>query len=182
MATLYKPSAILMILFSMISEEVYSSSVSLTVEGGVSLVGELCPGTVRLFCEGVDLTVLQWRLYYGDNYSSKKFVTDSVNSTKQVFNDSPLVSASVELVQVSQDRISKVFANFSSILTLELSQMAIDITRISCGDAVNNNDTSVNISIVEETLPNISNFSVIIDTSSNNAIDMLTVTWNQHVS
>ncbi len=63
--------------------------------------------------------------------------------------------------------------------------MAIEIhniTRISCGDAVNNNDTLVNISIVEETLPNISNFSVIIDTSSNSAIDMLTVTWNQHVS
>ncbi len=125
MATLYKPNAILIILFSMmISEEVYSSSVSLTVEGGVSLVGELCPRTVRLFCEGVDLTVLAWRLYYGDNYSSRKFVSDSVNGTKQVFNDSSLVSASVELVQVSQDRISKVFA---SILKLELSQMAIEI-------------------------------------------------------
>ena len=48
----------------MISEEVYLSSVSLTVEGGVSLVGEHCPGTVRLFCEGVDLTRLEWRLYH----------------------------------------------------------------------------------------------------------------------
>ncbi len=151
----------------------------------MSLVGELCPGTVRLFCEGVDLTLLQWRLYYGDNYSSKKFVSNSVNGTKQVFNDSPLVSAFVELVQVSQDRISKVFANFSSILTLELSQMAIEIhniTRISCGDAVNNNDTSVNISIIEDTLPNIFNMSVSIDTSSIHAIVMLTVTWNQYVS
>ncbi len=121
-------------------------------------------------------------------YFFKNFLSDSANDTRNV---SILVSASVELVQVTQDRISKVFANFSSILTLELShslelsQMAIEIhniTRISCGDAVNNNDTLVNISIVEETLPNISNFSVIIDTSSNNAIDMLTVTWNQHVS
>ncbi len=81
----------------------------------MSLIGEHCPGTVRLFCEGVDLTQLEWRLYYGDNYSSKTFVSDSVNGTKQVFNDSSLVSASVELVQVSQDRISKLFANFSSI-------------------------------------------------------------------
>ncbi len=39
--------------------------VSLTVEGGVSLVGEHCPGTVRLFREGVDITVLRWT-YNGD--------------------------------------------------------------------------------------------------------------------
>ncbi len=58
----------------MISEEVYSSSVSLTVEGGVSLVGELCPGTVRLFCEGIGLTQLEWRLYHDENmYFFKNF-------------------------------------------------------------------------------------------------------------
>ena len=69
-----RPSAVLIILISMISEEVYSSSVSLTVEGGVSLVGEHCPGTVRLFCEGVDLTQLEWRLYHAENmYFSRPF-------------------------------------------------------------------------------------------------------------
>ncbi len=47
------PGAVLIILFSMINEEGFSSSVSLTVEGGESLVGEHCPGTVRLFCDGV---------------------------------------------------------------------------------------------------------------------------------
>ena len=165
----------------MISEEVYSSSVSLTVEEGVSLVGEHCPGTtVRLFCEGVDLTQLEWRLYHAENmYFFKIFSPDSVNETRNV---SILASASVELVRVSQDRISKVFANFSSILTLELSQTAIEIqniTRISCGDAETNNDTMVNISIVKETLPNVSNFSVRINTSS---IFILAVTWKQYVS
>ncbi len=134
----------------MISEEVYSSLASLTVEGGVSLVGEHCPGTVRLFCERVDLTQLEWRLYHAENINFfKTFSPDSVNETRNV---SILASASVELIRVSQDRISKVFANFSSILTLELSQTAIEIiniTRISCGDAETNNDTLVNISIVK---------------------------------
>ena len=67
MMTVCRPSAVLIIFISMISEEVYSSSVSLTVEGGMSLVGEYCPGTVRLFCEGVDLTQLEWRLYQAEN-------------------------------------------------------------------------------------------------------------------
>ncbi len=88
MLTLYKPSSIdlLIILFSIIiiNGEVYSSSVSLTVEGGVSLVGEHCPGTVRLFCEGVDITLLEWRFYHDDNmYLLKRFHTDSVNETRK---------------------------------------------------------------------------------------------------
>ena len=102
----------------------------------------------------MDLTLLQWRLYHAENmYFFKTFLSDSVNETRNV---SILTSASVELVRVSQDRISKVFANFSSTLTLELSQTAIEIqniTKISCGDAENNNDILVNISIVKETLP-----------------------------
>ena len=114
-----RPSAALIILTSTISEEVYSLSVSLTVEGGVSLVSKQCPGTVRLFCEGVDITLLEWKFYHDDNmYLLKRFDTDSVNDTTKVFNDSTLVSASVELVHLSQDRISRIFANFSSILSL----------------------------------------------------------------
>ena len=180
MMTVCRPSAVLIILFSMISEEVYSSSVSLTVEGGVSLVGEHCPGTVRLFCEGVDLTLLEWKFYHDDNmYLLKRFDTDSVNETTKVFNDSTLVSASVELVELSQDKILRIFANFSSVLSLDISQIAIGIQKvfkIRCGDAQKFNETLVNISIVEETVPNVYNFSVSINTS------ILTVTWNQYVS
>ena len=189
MLTLYKPSSIdlLIILFSIIiiNGEVYSSSVSLTVEGGVSLVGEHCPGTVRLFCEGVDLTLLEWRFYHDDNmYLLKRFHTDSVNETRKVFNDSTLVFASVELVNLSQNRMSILFANFSSVLSLDISQIAIGIQkvfRIKCGDALHFNETSVNISIVQETVPNVYNFSVSINTSIS-AINILTVTWNQYVS
>ena len=178
-----RPSAVLIILISMISEEVYSSSVSLTVEGGVSLVGEHCPGTVRLFCEGVDLTLLEWRFYHdGNMYLLKRFHTDSVNETRKVFNDSTLVFASVELVNLSQNRMSILFANFSSILSLNISQIPIgihNVFRIRCGDLLNFNETLVNISIVEETLPNVYNFSVSVNTSIST---ILTVTWNQYVS
>ncbi len=178
--------AVLIILFSIISEEVYSSSVSLTVEGGVSLVGEHCPGTIRLFCEGVDLTVLDWRLYHDDDmYISEHFDIDNANETTKCFNDSTLdqVSASVQLVNLSRGNIMT-FANFSSVLILYISQKSIGIRnvfRISCGDALNFNETSVNISIVQETVPNVYNFSVSINTSMS-AIYTLTVTWNQYVS
>ncbi len=112
-------------------------------------------------------------------YLLKRFDTDSVNETTKVFNDSTLVNASVELVELSQDKILRIFANFSSVLSLDISQIAIGIQKvfkIRCGDARNFNETLVNISIVEETVPNVYNFSVSINTS------ILTVTWNQYVS
>ncbi len=65
--------------------------VSLTVEGGGNLVGEHCPGTVRLFCEGVDLTLLEWRFYHDDDmYISEHFDIDNANETTKCFNDSTL--------------------------------------------------------------------------------------------
>ena len=160
----------------------HHQSLSLLKEERVWLVNTVLGLSDCSVTECMDLTLLQWRLYYNDStYSSETFVTDSVNGTKKVFNNSSLGSASVELVQVSQHS-SKVFANFSSILILELSQMATEIHRISCGDAVNNNDTSVNISIVKETLPDVCNFSVRINTSSIPSIVILAVTWKQYVS
>ncbi len=90
-----------------------------------------------------------------------------------------MVSASVQLINLSRGNIMT-FANFSSVLILDISQKSIGIRnvfRISCGDALNFNETSVNISIVQETVPNVYNFSVSINTSMS-AIYILTVTWN----
>ena len=93
------------------------SSVSLTVEGGVSLVGPHCPGNVRLFCEGVELTVLMWR-YNGTNGIEPTFASDATVST--LIRTSNPAFESVQLTAVSS---FIPFANFSSILTVVLYQL-----------------------------------------------------------
>ena len=74
------------------------SSVSLTVEGGVSLVGPHCPETVRLFCEGVDLTVLMWR-YNDTNGIEPTFASDATTGT--LIRTSNPAFESVQLTVVS---------------------------------------------------------------------------------
>ena len=88
------------------------AGVSLTVEGGVSLVGEQCPGTVRLFCEGVHLTSLRWS-YNTTNEEIHSFHPDSVISTQTVPNPAFI---SVDLRAVLQS-VEPNFGNFSSTLT-----------------------------------------------------------------
>ena len=83
-------------------------------------------GTVRLFCEGVDLTLLEWRFYHDDDmYISEHFDIDNANETTKCFNDSTLdqVSASVQLINLSRGNImtfckfliSSYFRHFSKI-------------------------------------------------------------------
>ena len=96
------------------------TSVSLTVEGGVSLVGYHCPGTVRLFCEGVDLTTFGW-IYNGNiNIGYLYHPDDSINTPSSTSNPA---FVSVQLTAVSQSLLNPVFGNFSSILTVDLSQL-----------------------------------------------------------
>ena len=98
------------------------TSVSLTVEGGFSLVGPHCPGTVRLFCEGVDLTSLNFRWLYNGNINIGDFydTDDSVTTPSSTSNPA---FVSVQLTAVSQSLLNPVFGNFSSTLIVDLSQL-----------------------------------------------------------
>ncbi len=126
------------------------SKVALTVEGGVSLVGELCPGTVRLFCEGVDLTNLRWS-YNSTDQEIVFFETDDETRTIYLSSTSPFIS--VELRSVSQ-RGQAIFGNFSSILTLNISQLEQQhITELRCGDPVTFKIVSVNIQLRQQSPP-----------------------------
>ena len=127
-----------------------TSLVSLTVEGGVSLVGLHCPGTVRLFCEGVDLTTLEWE--YNDFAIELFYVpSDSADTTPRPLANSAFVS--VQLIRVSRNTILMT-ANFSSILTVDLSQLEQqNIRSISCGDAVTRSTVPVDVHIIQETVP-----------------------------
>ena len=127
------------------------TSVFLTVEGGVSLVGPHCPGTVRLFCEGVDLTTFRW--IYNGNINIEEFYTpdDSITTPTSIFNPA---FVSVQLTAVSQSSLNPVFGNFSSILTVDLSQLEQqNIKNISCGSPATRETVPVDVHIAQETVP-----------------------------
>ena len=128
---------------------VRSELVSLTVEGGVSLVGPHCPGTVRLFCEGVDLTTFTW-MYNGDinihSYHPDSSITAPTSTSNPAF-------VSVQLTAVSQSS-QIIFANYTSILTVDLSQLEQqNIMSISCGDPAIRRTVPVDVHIVQDTVP-----------------------------
>ena len=129
---------------------VNGESVSLIVEGGVSLVGPHCPGTVRLFCEGVDLTTFTW-MYNGDfdiadSYHPDSSITTPTNTSNPAF-------VSVQLTDVSQSS-HMIYGNFSSVLIVDLSQLEQqNIMSISCGDPGIKRTIPVNVQIVQQTVP-----------------------------
>ena len=157
------------------------SSVSLTVEGGVSLVGPHCPGSVRLFCEGVDLTVLMWR-YNGTNGIEPTFVSDATVST--LIRTSNPTFESVQLTAVSSS--IPPFANFSSILTVVLYQLdQQNIRSISCGDALFRDTVPIDIEIENETIPETDSQTIMANVSHKIEYPdslIITVVWSRVVS
>ncbi len=124
------------------------AGVNLTVEGGDLVNGEICPGIVTLFCEGVDINQMRWR-YNGDiniiTYSSDSSLSHSQLS--QTF-------LSVELVAISQNMVDPNRANFTSILTANLSRLQSDnVMNIECGDATTIQIKPVNVQIVDRSRP-----------------------------
>ncbi len=118
----------------------------------MSLVGEHCPGTVRLFCEGVDLTFLRWS-YNSTNENIVYFLPDDQVGTITLM-PAPFIE-SVELINVSQSA-QQDFANFSSILTLNISQLEKQhITEITCGDPKTSHSIPINVRLRQQLLPEI---------------------------
>ena len=109
-----------------------NSNVTLTVEGGVSLVGPHCPGTVRLFCEGVELAFIRWT-YNAGNFIGETIEIDYMVPSS-IYPENPAFIA-VDITNVSVDNKTMLANNFSSVLTvnlLELNKQNIQI--ITCGD------------------------------------------------
>ena len=160
------------VLFILVKDE---SAVNLTVEEGVSLVGPHCPGTVRLFCEGIRLTALGW-MYNGSIEIEPTFSPDDTisTSTTAFFN--------IQLKNVSQSSDDRRFANFSSILTVNLSQLEQhNIMSISCGDPLTRESVPVDVQISAEIVPAIPKITKANGTRS---LDMATITigWKIEVN
>ena len=158
-------------------EYVYSlgsaPAVSLTVEGGVSLVGSHCPGTVRLICEGVRLVSLRWRFNGTTSTLIKGFDTNDLPAN--VTHSNPAVK-NVELVRVRQ-LSNRRFANFTSILTVNLTELQEQhITEIDCGDPGTFSSEPVSLQPNVPDRPNVT--AVIVAYQSIN----IRVTWGRLVS
>ncbi len=153
------------------------ASVNLTVEGGVDLVDEICPGIVTLFCEGVDINQLRWR-YNGDTnifmYSSDS--SPSQSQPSQTF-------LSVELVAISQNTVDPDRANFTSILTADLSRLQSDnVMNIECGDAAIFQIESVNVQIIDRSRPRDPRFSMVTTEYQSKRLNSVQVQWRKSVS
>ncbi len=146
----------------------------------MSLVGEQCPGTVRLFCEGVELTLLRWK--YNEN---NEIVSYDPRATP---NYSNLLGVSafrnVELFSVAQNPGNARFANFTSILTIDLTGLQeIGVTNITCGDPVYTDTLYTEIKIIEQSYPEIINITkVIASYVHNSSLKSLDLTWKKIVS
>ena len=91
-----------------------------------------CPGTARLFCEGVDITSLGWT-YNGGNLIVR---IETDNLITFPFNPSANPAfVSISLSNVSVDSEVHRIRYFSSVLTVDLTELSKQhIKNISCGD------------------------------------------------
>ena len=120
---------------------VLSDEVSLTVEGGVSLVGPHCPGTVRLFCEGVELYLMRWT-YNAGNFIEGIEIDYMVPSS--IYPQNPAF-ITVDITNVSVDNKTH-SASFSSVLTVDLLELRKqEIQNVTCGDLTTSDTLQVNV-------------------------------------
>ena len=121
---------------------VLSDEVSLTVEGGVSLVGPHCPGTVRLLCEGVQLFSMWWT-YNAGNFIETIEIDYKAPSSINLQNPAFIT---VDITNVTVDNIETDRANFSSVLTVNLLELSKqDVHNITCGDLTTRDTLQVNV-------------------------------------
>lgn len=126
----------------------YLLLVDLFTEGGGGLVGRQCPGSARLYCVGTNLTTLRWS-YNGDNIVAIFSPDDSPRTLTTSFP----AFISVELTGISQSE-DPIFGSFSSILTVDrfhLVQQAV--TSIECGDPGTSDIETINLDLVQPSLP-----------------------------
>ncbi len=126
-------------------------SVTLTVEGGGSLVGEHCPGTAKVLCYGIHLSFLRWT-YNGNIDIVSAFLSDTTSPSSVNPNDPAFIR--VELLSVAQDPAFPSFANFSSELVVNVSNLRTEsVINITCGDPNTFKMIPVDVEIIQQTEP-----------------------------
>ena len=99
----------------------------------------------------MDLTLLRWKYNknnnIGDFYQSDASIDTPKNTSNPAF-------VSVQLTAVSQNPVDPVLGNFSSILTVDLTQLEQqNILNISCGDPGERRTIPVAVQTLQHTIP-----------------------------
>ena len=153
---------------------------SLTVEGGVSLIGPHCPGNVRLFCEGVHISFLRWS-YNG--YESDVIETfDTTDSPTSVIPlNHAMLFPRLVLSSVHQATDPR-FANFTSILTVDLRQLQNQhVLNISCGASNVMATVPVDVRIIQPSPPKTPNITAVTATYQYGRLSDVSVSWRKLV-
>ena len=150
------------------------------VEGRESLVGEQCPGTVKISCYGIHLSILRWR-YNGNIDIVPAFHTDTTAPSSVNLNDPVFIS--VELLSVAQDRAAPNFANFSSELVVNVSNLRTEsVTNITCGDSGTSKMIQVDVEIIQQTEPEGPNGTNVTALYEFGSLTDVIVSWEKLVS
>ena len=155
------------------------ASVSLTVEGGVSLVGPHCPGTATLFCEGVDLFFLRWS--YNGNMIIMSYFPDSPSTTQPEESDFFMV----QLTDIEQNPIDPSIGNYSSYLTVNFSELqSHSVEQISCGSSGVSQIVfePVNVTVIAPSLPSNPTITIVTAVYQFRKLNHVKVTWTRSVS
>ncbi len=147
----------------------------MTIEGGVSLVGEHCPGTVRLFCNATELSSLRWK--YNGNMEIVTFFPDSIPSIRTETGN--LAFLSVVLTSVSRN---PQVANYSTYLIVDLDRLQADITtitNISCGNPDVLETEQVDVTIARQLTPDSPRITAVSVTYQSGLLISLEVTWEK---
>ena len=150
-------------------------------------MGEVCPGVVDLECEGVDLTLMEWRytttvtsgpakiIAFTSNHEVNKTYSLSVN----------LAFISTQLTSISENSLDVRLANFTSILTINVFQLKQqNITEIQCGEPGTGNFAvkRINITIIKDNLPEAPVITAIHASYQDTELSMLDIFWEKIVS
>ncbi len=159
----------------MLSFKGTTPSVTLTVEGGGSLVGEHCSGTVKISCNGVDLSILRWRF----NGNTDVITFFSANVAPSPFTNNPAF-ISVELLSAEP---GPNFANFSSELVVDVSKLETEsVTSITCGDPDTFEVIPVDVEIIQQTEPESPNGTNVTAFYEYGSLTDVIVYWEKLVS
>ncbi len=158
-----------------------SRSVTLTVEGGGSLLGEHCPGTVKILCYGMNLSLLRWR--YNGNIDILKSAFPSDATAPSSVNTINPAFVRVELLSVAQDPVAPNFANFSSKLVVNVSNLRTEnVSNITCGDLGTSKGIPVDVEIIQETEPESPNETNVTALYEFGSLTDAIVSWKKLVS
>ncbi len=159
----------------MILFEGANPSVTLTVEGGESLVGEQCPGTVKISCNGVDLSFLRWR------FNGSTDVITFFSAPSPFTNNPAFISA--KLLSTARNQLDQNVANFSSELVVDVAKLETErITSITCGDPDTFKIIPVDVEIIQETEPESPNGTNVTALYEFGSLTDVLVSWEKRVS